>query len=293
MLRIGILSDLHFGYDSNSPKRIARALAKLAEQGISVLIISGDLIASKQNQLSSLFKLVRKYFPAPFPVLIVRGNHDFWDDDCWNNKYSPRYKKYSWPVLMKEQDSRFEAFGIHHLEKKPFVLDNVVILGFDGWYGNTRPPTKDLDYMPQFIEGVPTHVYLSSKAGKDLNWVLNQDTSQYRAAICVTHFPTFIKRQTRFSRMVDSAKRVLSKVGFSFYDQESELSEKMSANLRYHEFLTEQFDVLIAGHSHKRSDWIERGCRIINSGGYYTLKKSKRGLDFVSTDEPEFSIIEI
>lgn len=172
------------------------------------------------------------------PILAVRGNHDLWQRKPF--RY-PSYWQYA--EMMRHHKEWFAEFNIHHLENNPFVIDDVLIAGFDGWYNVTNPPSNDQE-MVRFkdVEGCPIMSYLSNKAYKDLDGVLALDDSPYRASVLVTHHPPF----------VDDPFWAL-----------------MSANPNYLQPIKDKFDVLCVGHSHQYRDDIEDGCRILNAGAKY------------------------
>lgn len=244
MAKIAVTTDTHYGFDKSTRKIHEKFWAKLGkeivEQSVDVLVISGDIISHKQEQWDKLLALVRTHIHIP--IVIVRGNHDFWDHEGRHNRYCSRYKKVGWIELNQEHKAVFEKYKIHHLEGNPFVVGDVIILGFDGWYHEINPPTNDMEQMIPYINSTPTHLFLSHKAHQDFEAVLSHDIEPYRAAVCVTHFPPF---------------------------SDDPRYQVFCANPRYYSFMTEKFDVLIVGHSHKQHDFVEDGCRVINAGSHY------------------------
>jgi hypothetical protein len=180
----------------------------------------------------------------------VRGNHDFWDY-AKNYGYTSSGRKLLWGEMQQQHKKWFKELNVHHLEEGPYVVDDVIVCGFDGWYGQGNPPTNDEAMIVGNIEGCPAMVYHSSRAYKELCRVLDTDTDSYAKAICVSHFPPF-----------GGDKKGLSERDLSF-----------SANPRYFDPITEKFDVFCVGHSHMRVDRIDNNCRLLNAGSDYNLPK--------------------
>lgn len=237
-LKIAITCDLHYGFDGKTDAKMHKFFKKLNMEIFDVLIIAGDMISDKQRQFQALFKLIRRYIPEK-PILVVRGNHDFWDKE--NNP------KLSFKKLIEDQQQYFYEYNIHHLEFGPFMIGDVIITGFDGWYHDTNPPTNDAYYMVLDINGVPIHKYLSKKADDDFINVMGMDVSN-KKSICVTHFPSFSR---------------------------DAYSKQLNANSKYMDHLTMKFDMLIIGHSHAECDIMYDRCQVINVGSDYNRPKYK------------------
>lgn len=240
MIKLALTSDLHYGFTENTTDILNKFFKQFKKdykaQGCDALILGGDLATSKQSEFKSILKMVRRYFPTE-PVLLVRGNHDFWDAD----KNYPIFHE----MTMAHQ-KLFNELNIIHLDKQQVVIKDVVITGFDGWYYSINPPTRDQTYMHKTAHGAPVHSYLENKSFKDISAVLDLDLSEYRKKLCVTHFPSFT---------------------------ENERYLKLCANPKYHVLLTDKFDALLVGHSHQFVDKIEGNCRILNCGSDYDKPK--------------------
>lgn len=247
-----VTTDTHYGMSANTHSAHEKFLEKVAqtvsEQNIQFIAHCGDWTSSKQDQFYRSMSMFRKYLPN-IPIITVRGNHDFWDYDLWfqfrKKGRSRSYSKYScktYGLMMEQHRKWFEQFGIHHVDMGEFVIDDVVFLGFDGWYDHLDPPTNDKQMMYGFIESAPTFHYLNYKAHKDLEKLLATDTDRYRAVVGMTHFPSFT---------------------------EDEKYRLFCANAKYHQFLTEKCDVLLLGHSHRQVDCVENECRVVNPGSDY------------------------
>ena len=130
----------------------------------------------------------------------------------------------------------FTEYNINYLEKK----SSKEVCGFDGWYNYSNPPTNDLIHLNP---NTYAHFELRNSASKGLNRVLGSN-----AKICVTHFP-------------------------SIETPEFPGDWSMLADPKHLEPLTEKFDLLLVGHTHRHMDVVVNGCRIVNNGCDYDKKK--------------------
>jgi len=234
-MRILLTSDTHYGMDHNTDKIHRKWLLKAKDENPDIVIHAGDWISSKQKQFKRTIEIFRETFPV-VPILTVRGNHDFWDGD---EEFGSIHE------IFKQHEEWFREFNIHHLSK-PFEKDGVAFFGFDGWYHNLNPETNDLAWMPNHVDGIPVHQYLSKLAHKDLGNLIGLDFIENgwieKISVCVTHFPPF---EHLFGR------------------------NPYGANPQYMQFLIDKFDFLCVGHSHKKEDFVKGMCRVLNSGSDY------------------------
>jgi predicted phosphohydrolase len=120
----------------------------LAAESFDVLLLAGDLGTTRMDHFKGLLRAIKEAVPDR-PILAVRGNHDLWD----------KKKRYYFAggafrdlrLLLKYQEQLFDEFGVYHLERGPFFVGNVVVVGWDGWY-HTDPPTNDILFLPDFGE---------------------------------------------------------------------------------------------------------------------------------------------
>jgi DNA repair exonuclease SbcCD nuclease subunit len=233
-----LTSDLHSNFSKNTPRILEKFFNEMnkdiKEQDIKALIIAGDLASSKQKDLTTLFKIIRKRIDIP--VIICRGNHDFWDQDN---------KSIDYTKMIENQSNLFTKYNIKHIDEK-LVIDDVLICGFDGWYWKIDVNTNDRNFIPLSIEQKDPFVYLSNKAYNDLDCLLNEDLSKYRAKVLVTHFPPFTDN-----------------IRYSQY----------CANSNYMLPICNNFDILCVGHSHRKNDFMEGNCRVLNCGSDYDNPK--------------------
>lgn len=238
-MKIAITTDTHYGYNGDKTrKNHEKFLISLAEamalHDCKLLCHTGDWATHKHSQLAKTFEQFRQYIKQP--ILTVFGNHDYWN-------VIDRYKPLKWEDLVKSQNELLLKFDITHVGENPVVIDNILFAGYNGWYANLNPPSNDLNFMPKWIEGIPTHEFLNKKSHNDLNKLLySLDKFQYEKAVCLTHFPPFIDNP-------------------AYAD--------FTGNPSHLPFLKESFNVLIVGHSHRTHDYVDEGLRIINSGAEY------------------------
>ena len=77
-LRIGHLSDLHFG-DLMPPERVEEIVDSLREQNLDLIAFTGDAVDLEWRGIERFFDLLASV-PAPLGHVMVLGNHDHLDD---------------------------------------------------------------------------------------------------------------------------------------------------------------------------------------------------------------------
>jgi predicted phosphodiesterase len=234
-----LTSDTHYGLSQKTHIIHERFLKHLAEviklNNVKLLIHAGDWACHKQDQFQRTLLMFRKYIAIP--IVAVRGNHEYWD----YQKVSRRHMM--WGEMDSLHIAWFKAANIHHLETfGPYTIDDVIIAGFDGWYHSLTPPTKDHERIVRFIEDGTAFQYHNRRAYKALDKMLQIDRSQYKTAVCVTHFPVVIKN------IIDA---------------------EFNANPLYFDFIKEKFDILCMGHSHQYMDEVKDNVRLLNAGSDY------------------------
>lgn len=243
-MKLILTSDTHYGMDGKTHgkhDRFWRNVAKTIEaEDVKALIWAGDLASNKQRNLTRTIEHAREHVKVP--ILLVRGNHDFWDalDPYDDSAYRRHYA-----ILDQQHKILFGKHGVVHLEDGPFVIDDVIFCGWDGWYGGT-PNTNDARNMFNDVEGCPMHVFMSNRAWRKFDEVMAVDVEKYRAAVAVSHFNPYCTDR----KWAD-----------------------MCANEKFYDMVKEKFDVFCCGHNHQGKDRVEDGCRVLNSGSDYNDPK--------------------
>lgn len=254
MVKCLLTSDTHYGHSGKTQRRHHNFLKEIKEKidagEVDVVLHAGDWTSYRQDQFKRTLEMFRRELGDDTPIMAVRGNHDFWDGHKGRKR---RDRKKFYDELIVQHKQWFRDNDITYLgDLEINNVKDVAFVGFDGWYGSSNPPTNDETMMISDVEGCPIMPYMSNKAGKDLYELLGKDYSKYRKVVCVSHFPTFSEDYKG--------------IGFS-------------ANLKYHELLKEQFDVLCFGHSHMYVKRKEDDTWIYNSGSDY--------------DKPRYIIFEV
>jgi predicted phosphodiesterase len=199
--------------------------------------------------------------------MVRRNNKAYFTGNCWDY---PTYgvhrsRRKGWidgkPYSAMESDWEQWAgeYDISLMENHgPIVYPekNIAIYGFNGWYDEIPPLTNDNAFMPKTHHGAPIHQFLRWKAQKEIDKCLEQAAEikiRYPGIKCLlmTHHGSYnFEKQWQF----------------------------MSANLRWMEFIAQEFDYYCVGHSHRQEDFIYRSpdgyhMRCINAGSCDTKLK--------------------
>lgn len=189
-----------------------------------------------------------------------------WDQESWNQKNKKYNKKTSYEQMKSQQREWFEELNVHYLQDSEFIYkDEVVFYGYDGWYRDLNPPSNDKYWMPPFAKMCPINQYLNYRATKTLDAILMSAEGMKRLKpnlkfVCATHHSL-----TPYRGGADT----------------------MNGDPRHLDFLSENFDLVLNGHSHQEVDQIHEyvfgntvhSCRVVNAGSDY--------------DKPKYKIIEI
>lgn len=187
-MKVALTSDLHRGASQKTHKIHDKFFDELEQdKSWDVLLIAGDLAISKTEQMESLFAHLRKYISRP--ILVIRGNHDYWHKDRTNSEYRGTRELTVCDTMHKQY---FKTYDIHHLEGNPYVKDDVAIIGWDGWY--TLPlhirGTNDHEWMPLFTDNMDTERWLLKKATRDENRIVDEiDLHADKKIVLVNHMP--------------------------------------------------------------------------------------------------------
>jgi predicted phosphodiesterase len=239
---------------------------EVKKQDVKAIIWAGDAAVNRQDQLQRTFKMARQALGNDIPILFVRGNHDLWDDLAGKEKYYNRKKpKRTLQGIYDLHAQFFKESNITCLSDiESYVIEDVIFLGFDGWYANANPPTNDEAHMPRDVEGAPIHAYLSNKAWKEFERCLYTDTSAYRKSVLVTHHNPYNSRKG-----YESLEKFIYGNTCNVFGGEN----LFNAEYKFLDEITKAFDVLCCGHSHVAKDTSFERVRILNCGSDYDAPK--------------------
>jgi predicted phosphodiesterase len=243
-MKLLLTSDTHYGLDGKTHKKHIKFWRKVSkeikDQDIKALLWAGDIASFRQRHFYKSLQMCREF--VDIPVLLVRGNHDLW---CGADKKDPDAPMIHLEKLDIQHNKWFDKFDIWHLENGPYIIDNVLICGFDGWYAIPDPATNDKKWMPRFVQGQPfVQEYLVNKAWEYFQNCLKLDTSKFRKSIIVTHHNPYPYMNLEFG-----------------------------ANTKFLLQMKEKFDILCCGHTHAYKNDNEEGIQIYNCGSDYNDPK--------------------
>jgi len=216
---------------------------------IKFIVFAGDQSSSQLSELSLYFHLFREILPD-LPAYWVKGNHDFWD------------KKHvgSLGEVLEIHDKLCKDYDIKHLDAEKVVIPyrdeilhedkTLALFGFDGWYGNTNPPTNDISYMRYKMNGdqLPILHHMYNKAKNDFQKVLDlRESCEADTRVLLTHFPSFSDAPLVWGTMC--------------------------ANFDMLNPILSNFDIYLVGHSHQHVVDKRGDCRIFNCGSDYSDPK--------------------
>nr|BFD64974.1 hypothetical protein BdHM001_36550 [Bdellovibrio sp. HM001] len=242
---IGIVNDPHYGFAGMHSRKVHERFSqliadKIGELDVRAFIVAGDIATSRQAEIEAFFKLYKSKISVPF--MCVFGNHDYWDEKGGplpNGRYGQRQAS----QLFRLHEELCEKYGVHYLGSGDMVIDDVRFCGYDGWYKHVDVQTRDLEHMVQMIEGAPAHLYMNDRAHKDCGRVLlSAERAKENKLVCVSHFD---------SVPVNGEGHIYGGDISQFYA------------------LSERFDLVIYGHSHKRHDLKVNRAHFVSPGGGY------------------------
>lgn len=243
-------TDTHAGLDQKTDRihyKFIKSIAQsIKKNDIKLLFHPGDWISNKQSEFERTLEMFSN--SISIPIITTRGNHDFWDKE---DKFSSLSRMNEYHKMI------FQKYNIIHLDGLAYRYEDIIICGFDGWYGSDNPPTNDDMYLNKFDSGTRAMTYLSNKAYKDFEKILSVETSNYRKSLCITHFPMF---------------------------SQNPIYLDMCANQNYLPHLIEKFDIALIGHSHQKSN------PLVLSSGSDSCKFYNAGSDY---NNPKYIIIDI
>lgn len=246
-----LITDTHYGFSHKTHKKHERFLKEAAkaavENNVDAVIHTGDWAACSQHQIPRTWKMFREAF-GDKPIYTVRGNHDLWDRESFHERYRNKRKYLSkryvtLQQIYKQQEEWAKEHDIWLLQKHPIEYDDLIIYGFDGWYGKS-PVSTDLDFMPKAVESCPIDRWLFNQAYEELSTILEMARFENKKKMLVTHMPPH-------HESLGGTRK---------------LNEHMNASASWLPFITKEFQVVCFGHTHWHVDLEIDGCRFINSG---------------------------
>lgn len=266
-MKIAATTDTHLGASQNTIKIHEKFIKRLAAEEFDVLVHTGDIASHKQKQLHRSLSMFREAL-GDIPILFVLGNHDLWDMEAWNQKNKRYNKRTSYESMRATQREWFDELNVHYLQDKEYYYkDEAIFYGYDGWYKNLPSGSNDKHWMPPVAKQCPIDTYLVYRSNKTLDSILMAAEG--------------VKRDKPNIKLVCATHHSLTKY------RGGSANDNMNGDPRHLDFLSENFDLVLNGHSHQEVDQIHafthgnsvHSCRIVNVGSDY--------------DKPKYRILEI
>jgi len=240
MKKICHITDTHAGYYPKTNKKIRKMYNKFIPKHNPDIIVHSGDFSCNDQRQLKYSLRFLREAFPKLPILVVKGNHDYW-------QYSTSY---TYNELINMHNEWFKKYNIHYLQDNPFEIDNVKFFGFDGWYSNPSIDTNDFKMIPLMINNMYMDKYFQKVAeDKFYNILMNEKKEKN---VLVTHFPLF----------------------------RTNIGQIYGGNIKWIDFLVNDFDLLLCGHYHKNR--VDR-----------KMKRMRIDIPFVNYDKPDFSIIEI
>lgn len=221
-------------YSRASARAIDKLLMDIVRSEPDIVFHAGDWASSTQSEFRTCLERFRRVL-RDTRIIAVRGNHDLWDGDHEYIDLDSMFDSHK--QWCAQNDIELLSGGWIEL------AGGVYVAGWDGWYGHPNPPTNDQYFIPR-PAGQDIHTLLRGVAEAQLDHLLGGAPTGVKVAL--THFPAF---------------------------SESPVYHNLCAPLSHHKLLLETFDYLLIGHSHRRLDYTDGRCRVINAGSEYRAPK--------------------
>lgn len=236
-MRALIYSDLHYGFDDRTNRILLKFFKGVSKIDFDVVINCGDSISHKEHSIEKFMDLQRRYIDKPIVQCI--GNHSLWGidgkDPDWYSKRINLWNK------------MFQIYNVHHVSEC-VEIGGFHFAGIDGWYGRPDEAVRvsnDYHWIGNKINGEDTHHYLSRKAQKDLQTIIDRGLPRDKT-LYITHFSPFIDNVNDLPYCAD--------VGMG-------------------DTLTKNFKWVCEGHSHRYRNDIIDGTTVLNCGANYNDPK--------------------
>ena len=92
-MKIIQITDTHYASTIETPYILEEFFKDVIKLEPDILVHSGDLISSRQAEYPIFVSMLRFFFPK-IPILVVDGNHDFWNlepDDRGGGLFDKKY----------------------------------------------------------------------------------------------------------------------------------------------------------------------------------------------------------
>ncbi|TVX96274.1 metallophosphoesterase family protein [Cohnella terricola] len=258
LIRFDLISDIHLDFwventsnHSKQDKRLDKFIDNILPDNLSnTLIIAGDIGHYNIQNIRFLEK-VKKYYPY---ILIVPGNHDYY---LISKSTKNKYKRNSINRFLEMKTMAEQISGISYLDGNLVEIDGIVYGGCGMWY--------DFEYGLQQLKA-------------DWNRVFDNWKSISNDSVLIEGLPRrveamFMKEKAKLMKILNISDVVVTHISPDWSKVPKSKEMDLSNSFYYFngkEFLSElKGRVWCYGHVHKRTDYLNDGCRLINASlGY-------------------------
>lgn len=262
-MKIQVISDIHLDHESiaihraqGSKKKFERFIPR-NEGGADVLVVAGDLHTGVNIFTDKVLPTGETWFTAVSPyykeIVVVLGNHDFWDGSLLGHAY-----------LWKERLWNLGVTNVHVLDKSCIEIGGVLFAGGTMWTNYNDNPTwaaaaahemNDFAYT-EYMEGHrlrPVHLKEDHRLFDFfLHGVRNVAARDTRLVVVTHHAPTAMSVDPMYGAPSNSC----------YYE---DMSDHM---LPFGDEVTPA--LWVHGHVHKNQDYMCGNTRVVcNPRGYF------------------------
>ena len=235
-MRALLTSDTHDGYSEHTEHIHHKFLTKISREKPDIVLHAGDWGLTETYQVNHSMEMFRAYFPNT-PIFTVMGNHDFWT-------YDPT-KPIN--ITLSALNKIAKKHNITILTYKPTILQDVVFMGYTGWYNTINPPSNDGAWIKggTHTRNHPNiHSFLKGRSDRQFKKIYENIQQTCRKIVILSHFNA---------------------------DGKGTIQSMNGDNEHFKAFIEQEVDVICYGHTHIKQNYKKEHTRVLNAGSHYNM----------------------
>ncbi len=245
-MKIVYTSDLHKGYNERTHKLHTKFYQQVAAEKPDLYLIIGDLGAARFEHFESALAMAREYLDCE--IVITRGNHDLWD------------KVYTIGDIYNWSPPLYAKYNIIDINvNKIFRKENLVLLGWQGWYGVSELDSNDMNFV---------------RLNRGDNCLTFNDCHRFLQHAAHCDFDKMLLMLDEVQKERDKSKiAVMSHMPIFVHNPSDEENIDRDGPHSYWQFLVGKTDYFLYGHTHQFCNRVVDGIHCLNSGSDYNKPK--------------------